>query len=81
MEDEWATTWYNLISESEQLMEAMGEGGSECFTPSQLMSMNIKAIHLEKKAEAIQESWKQKRTDEIWDIAVKRDRIINPTKI
>ncbi len=79
MKDEWATTWYDLISESEQLIEAMGEGGSECFTPNQLMSMNIKSIHLEKQAEAIQKSWKQNRTDEIWDVAVKRDREINKT--
>ena len=81
MKDKWATTWYDLVSESEQLIEAMGEGGLECFTPSQLMSMNIKSIHLEKQAEAIQKSWKQNRTDEIWDVAVKLDRIINPIKL
>ena len=78
MKDEWATTWYDLISESEQLIEAIGEGGSECFTPSQLMSMNIKAIHLEKQAEAIAKAWRQNRSDNLYELAVKRYReIIN----
>ena len=81
MRKEWATTWYNLISESEQLMEAIGEGGLECFTPNQLKSMNIKSIQLEQKADSIKKSWNQNRTDEIWDVAVELDRIINPTKI
>jgi len=81
MKKEWATTWHDLICEAEQLEEAIGEGGSECFTPSQLTSMNIKAIHLEKQAEAIQNSWKQNRTDDIREVAVELDRIINPTKI
>jgi len=80
MKDEWANTWHDLICESEQLIEAIGEGGSECFTQSELMSMNIKAIHLEKQAEAIAKAWKRNRADEIRRVAIERDKTINPIK-
>ena len=78
MKDEWASTWYNLICESEQLIEAIGEGGSECFAPSQLKEMNNKSIRLSKQAEAIAKAWRQNRTDNLYELAVKRYReIIN----
>ena len=72
--DKWAITWFDLTCESERLWEAMGEGGEECFTKSQLSQMGRKSNQLYHKAEAIEKAWNKERTEHIADVAIKLDK-------
>lgn len=77
MKDTWAKAWYTLTCDAEQLIEAIGEGGLECFTPSQLRDMHKKSLRLQDQAETIHKAWKQNRTENIWDVAVQLERATN----
>lgn len=77
MKNTWATTWYTLTCDAEQLIEAIGEGGIECFTPNQIRDMHKKSLRLQDRAEIIQEAWKENRTENIWDVAVQLERATN----
>ena len=77
MKKTWATTWYTLTCDAEQLIEAIGEGGLECFTPNQIRAMHKKSIRLQDQAELIRKVWKENRTENIWDVAVQLERATN----